>query len=89
MTANTTAASPTAPAAEPVASQPSEAIEPSADAAPDEKPSIAAFTFPFSPAAFAPGKTDGQPWHQKGNKSSHHKTPGRAPNGTRRSMGKR
>lgn len=53
------------------------------------KAAIPAFTFPFSPAAFAPSKSDDQPWHQKDNKSGHHKTPGRAPNGTRRSMGKR
>lgn len=53
------------------------------------KATIPAFTFPFSPAAFAPTKSEDEPWHQKGNKSSHHKTPGRAPNGTRRSMGKR
>lgn len=53
------------------------------------KAAIPAFTFPFSPAAFAPSKSDDEPWHQKSNKSSHHKTPGRAPNGTRRSMGKR
>ena len=50
---------------------------------------IPAFRFPFSPATFAPNKGDDQPWHQRSNKSSHDKTPGRAPNGTRRSMGKR
>jgi hypothetical protein len=50
---------------------------------------IPAFRFPFSPATFAPNKNDEQPWHQLANKSSHDKTPGRAPNGTRRSMGKR
>jgi hypothetical protein len=50
---------------------------------------IPAFRFPFSPATFAPNKSDDQPWHQLSNKSSHDKTPGRAPNGTRRSMGKR
>jgi hypothetical protein len=52
-------------------------------------PSIPAFRFPFSPATFAPNKNSEQPWHQQGNKSKHDKTPGRAPNGTRRSMGKR
>ncbi len=50
---------------------------------------VPAFRFPFSPAAFAPNKNDGQPHHPKGHKSNHDKTPGRAPNGTRRSMGKR
>ncbi|WP_372239456.1 hypothetical protein [Pseudomonas sp. 2FE] len=50
---------------------------------------IPAFAFPFSPAEFANAKTKDQPWYQKSNKSSHHQTPGRAPNGTRRSMGKR
>ncbi|MNY82684.1 hypothetical protein D3C86_2249370 [compost metagenome] len=50
---------------------------------------IPAFTFPFAPATFAPGKGDNQPWHQKGNKSAHEKKIGAAPPGTRRSMGKR
>lgn len=50
---------------------------------------IPAFSFPFSAAAFAPNKSDEQPWHQKNNQSNHDKRPGRAPNGTRRSMGKR
>ena len=50
---------------------------------------VPAFSFPFSPAAFAPNKNDGQPHHPKGHKSNHDKTPSRAPNGTRRSMGKR
>ena len=50
---------------------------------------VPAFSFPFSPAAFAPNKNAGQPHHPKGHKSNHDKTPGRAPNGTRRSMGKR
>ncbi|MBB2494847.1 hypothetical protein [Aquipseudomonas ullengensis] len=53
------------------------------------KPAIPAFSFPFSPATFAPGKGDNQPWHQKGNKSAHEKKIGAAPPGTRRSMGKR
>ncbi len=61
------------------------AVEP----APVKKAGIPAFSFPFSPAAFAPSKSDDQPWHQKGNKSAHEKRIGAAPNGTRRSMGKR
>jgi hypothetical protein len=65
-----------------------EVAAPASDAtAPAAK--IPAFRFPFSPATFAPNKNDEQPWHQLANKSSHDKTPGRAPNGTRRSMGKR
>ncbi|MBX9753419.1 MAG: hypothetical protein K2X80_01600 [Pseudomonadaceae bacterium] len=64
-----------------VATQPSDATAPAAK--------IPAFRFPFSPATFAPNKDAEQPWHQQGNKSSHDKTPSRAPNGTRRSMGKR
>lgn len=55
-----------------------------ADAAP-----IPAFSFPFKPAAFAAAKKASQPNYPGAGKSSHDKTPGRAPNGTRRSMGKR
>ncbi|UUY08154.1 hypothetical protein LRS11_20515 [Pseudomonas sp. J452] len=58
-------------------------------AEPSGKPVIPAFSFPFAPATFAPGKGDNQPWHQKGNKSAHEKKIGAAPPGTRRSMGKR
>ena len=43
----------------------------------------------FSAAKAASGQQDEQPWHQKGNKSAHEKKIGPAPNGTRRSMGKR
>lgn len=55
----------------------------------EQSEAIPAFAFPFSPAAFANAKGKDQPWYQKTNKSNHHQTPGRAPNGTRRSMGKR
>lgn len=55
----------------------------------DSKPGIPAFTFPFKPAAFAAAKKQDQPRYPGAGKSSHDKTPGRAPNGTRRSMGKR
>ena len=58
------------------------------DAAADKKASIPAFSFPFKPADFAQSKTD-QPWYQKSNKHGHNKTPGAAPHGTRKSMGKR
>ncbi|GFM86165.1 hypothetical protein PSCICO_15640 [Pseudomonas cichorii] len=54
----------------------------------DKKPAIAPFSFPFKPSEFAQAKKD-QAWYQKAGKSSHHKTPGAAPAGTRRSMGKR
>lgn len=66
-----------------------DSTEPLASPATAEKTGIPAFSFPFSPGTFAPSKSEDQPWHQKGNKAAHHKTPGRAPNGTRRSMGKR
>ncbi len=70
--------------------QPSEvAIAASVPADGVKSEAIPAFSFPFSPAEFANAKNQDQPWYQKSNKSSHHQTPGRAPNGTRRSMGKR
>ncbi|WP_073164339.1 hypothetical protein [Pseudomonas asturiensis] len=59
----------------------------SVDAA-EKKPAIAPFSFPFKPSQFAQAKKD-QAWYQKSNKPGHHKTPGAAPSGTRRSMGKR
>jgi hypothetical protein len=73
------------------AAAPTPLAEPSSspEPAPGAKAAVPAFNFPFSPSAFAPGKNDGQPWHQKGNKSAHEKKIGPAPNGTRRSMGKR
>lgn len=58
------------------------------DHAVDDKAPIPAFTFPFKPAAFADAKKQGAQYPGAG-KSNHDKTPGRAPNGTRRSMGKR
>ncbi|AYC33727.1 hypothetical protein D3880_15800 [Pseudomonas cavernae] len=82
-----------AQAAETPALDTSAAVESSAattaEPAPATKSTIPTFAFPFSPATFAPGKNDNQPWHQKGNKSGHEKKIGPAPNGTRRSMGKR
>lgn len=48
---------------------------------------IPAFGFPFSPARFAQAKKPAT--YPGAGKSTHDKTPGRAPNGTRRSMGKR
>lgn len=52
-------------------------------------PPARGFSSLFSAAKAASGKQDDQPWHQKGNKSAHEKKIGPAPNGTRRSMGKR
>lgn len=57
--------------------------------APAKKAGVSGFASLFSAAALAAGKNDDQPWHQKGNKSAHEKKIGPAPNGTRRSMGKR
>lgn len=77
---------------EPQAISPEAAINestPEATGEPSSKPVIPAFKFPFSPATFAPGKNDNQAWHGKGHKSAHEKKIGPAPNGTRRSMGKR
>ncbi|MCG4454996.1 MULTISPECIES: hypothetical protein [unclassified Pseudomonas] len=54
-----------------------------------KKPGLAGFASLFSAAADASARNDGQAWHQKGNKSAHEKKIGPAPNGTRRSMGKR
>ena len=56
---------------------------------PADVAAIPAFSFPFKPAAFAAGKKAHQPNYPGAGRSSHDKTPGRAPNGTRRSMGKR
>jgi hypothetical protein len=77
------------PAAEPIlAAQTADSAVPSNDAA--VTPAKArGFASLFSAAKAASGKQDDQPWHQKGNKSAHEKKIGAAPNGTRRSMGKR
>lgn len=58
------------------------------DTSADSAPKIAAFTFPFKPAVFADAKKQGAQYPGSG-KSNHDKTPSRAPNGSRRSMGKR
>ena len=57
--------------------------------APAKKAALPGFASLFSAAAVASAKNDGQAWHLKGNKSAHEKKIGPAPNGTRRSMGKR
>ncbi|MET3454512.1 MULTISPECIES: hypothetical protein [Pseudomonas] len=56
----------------------------------DVKAAIPAFKFPFKPGELAAAKGAGQqPWYKNGAKNGHTKTPGAAPPGTRRSMGKR
>ncbi|WP_300626909.1 hypothetical protein [Pseudomonas sp.] len=61
----------------------------SVDADGVEKADIPAFKFPFKPGELAGAKQAGQPWYKGGAKNGHTKTPGMAPPGTRRSMGKR
>ena len=53
------------------------------------KTEIPAFKFPFKPGELAGAKDTAQPWYKNGAKNGHTKTPGMAPPGTRRSMGKR
>lgn len=58
------------------------------DATADASEKKAGFSFPFS--AFTKGAKDkAQLGYKPMDKSNHDKKPGRAPNGTRRSMGKR
>ncbi|MBT2338826.1 MULTISPECIES: hypothetical protein [Pseudomonas] len=55
-----------------------------------DKAAIPAFKFPFKPGELAAAKGAAQqPWYKNGAKNGHTKTPGAAPPGTRRSMGKR
>lgn len=53
-----------------------------------KKAAIPAFSFP-KPGDFAPSKAQQQPWYQKSSKHGDNKTPGPAPHGTRKTMGKR
>ena len=55
----------------------------------ENTPAIPAFKFPFKPGDLAAAKSASQPWYKNGAKNGHTKTPGAAPPGTRRSMGKR
>ncbi len=78
------------------AAEPTLAVQPADSAAPSASESNATnavkasgFASLFGAAKAASGKLDDQPWHQKGNKSSHEKKIGPAPSGTRRAMGKR
>jgi hypothetical protein len=64
-----------------------DSVDSSADS--DTKPAIPAFKFPFKPGELAAAKNASQPWYKNGAKNGHTKTPGAAPPGTRRSMGKR
>ncbi|MGJ7514863.1 hypothetical protein ACSFE6_11085 [Pseudomonas baetica] len=62
-------------------------VESSADS--ETKAVIPAFKFPFKPGELQGAKGSSQPWYKNGAKNGHTKTPGMAPPGTRRSMGKR
>ncbi|VVN90884.1 hypothetical protein [Pseudomonas fluorescens] len=55
----------------------------------EDKAAIPAFKFPFNPGELTAAKNANQPWYKNGAKNGHTKTPGVAPPGTRRSMGKR
>lgn len=83
MTSRTSPPVATAPDAEPAD------LTPEAQADADGQPSIPAFKFPFKPGELAGAKKADQPWYKNGAKNGHAKTPGAAPPGTRRSMGKR
>jgi hypothetical protein len=77
------------PAAEPlVAAQAADSAVPPSEST-LTPPKAKGFASLFGAAKALSGKQDDQPWHQKGNKSAHEKKIGPAPNGTRRSMGKR
>lgn len=79
--------SPSQPAADDALS-----VDPAAEPATPEtegKAEIPAFKFPFKPSEFAAAKNVQQPWYKNGASNGHTKTPGAAPPGTRRSMGKR
>jgi hypothetical protein len=64
-----------------------DSVDSSADS--ETKAAIPAFKFPFKPGELASARNASQPWYKNGAKNGHTKTPGMAPPGTRRSMGKR
>ncbi|MGC5703672.1 hypothetical protein J4P02_26090 [Pseudomonas sp. NFXW11] len=64
-------------------------VDPLTEAHIEDKAAIPAFKFPFKPSEFAAAKNAQQTWYKKGVGDGHTKTPGAAPPGTRRSMGKR
>jgi hypothetical protein len=70
--------------------EPADQTDSDVSSAADDKAPIPAFKFPFKPGELAAAKGAGQqPWYKNGAKNGHTKTPGAAPPGTRRSMGKR
>ncbi|AZD10372.1 MULTISPECIES: hypothetical protein [Pseudomonas] len=79
----------TTPAQPPVSDAPSADQVDDASAPGEGKSAIAPFKFPFKPSEFAQAKNAQQPWYKNGATNGHTKTPGAAPPGTRRSMGKR
>lgn len=84
----------TSPTPSPVDERPSgeqaDLLESDASSAESVNVAIPAFKFPFKPGELAAAKGAGQqPWYKNGAKNGHTKTPGAAPPGTRRSMGKR
>ncbi|OLF51813.1 hypothetical protein [Pseudomonas chlororaphis] len=79
----------THPAQPPVSDAPGVDQADDASAPAEGKPAIAPFKFPFKPSEFAQAKNAGLPWYKNGVGDGHAKTPGAAPPGTRRSMGKR
>ncbi|WP_347901928.1 hypothetical protein [Pseudomonas purpurea] len=81
----------TSPTQPPVAENDQADLPDSVDSSADSetKAAIPAFKFPFKPGELAAAKNANQPWYKNGAKNGHTKTPGAAPPGTRRSMGKR
>ncbi|KAB0483958.1 hypothetical protein SAMN04490202_1671 [Pseudomonas reinekei] len=77
----------TSPKQPPVDDVPSDSIDTGTDS--ETKAEIPAFKFPFKPGELTSAKGSSQPWYKNGAKNGHTKTPGMAPPGTRRSMGKR
>ncbi|MNF95764.1 hypothetical protein D3C84_785330 [compost metagenome] len=77
----------TSPKQPPVADVPSDSLDTRVES--ETKAEIPAFKFPFKPGELASAKGSNQPWYKNGAKNGHTKTPGMAPPGTRRSMGKR
>ncbi|VVO49500.1 MULTISPECIES: hypothetical protein [Pseudomonas] len=77
----------TSPKQPPVDDVPSDSLDTSVES--ETKAEIPAFKFPFKPGELASAKGSNQPWYKNGAKNGHTKTPGMAPPGTRRSMGKR
>ena len=77
----------TSPKQPPVDDVPSDSLDTRVES--ETKAEIPAFKCPFKPGELASAKGSNQPWYKNGAKNGHTKTPGMAPPGTRRSMGKR